>query len=149
MSKLNLGCGTDIRIGYENIDLFPQGKDVKMGNFKSLNYQKESVDEILALDILKYINTNEIMPILNSWFEMLTKDGKLKIESTDYNLLCNAASHNYIDANTLNAFLYSQEKIPYSGIYNLVSIEMALKQIGFKIVSKFYSDFSFTIVASK
>lgn len=147
--KLNLGCGNDIRLGYENIDLFPVNKDVKFGNFKNLSYQDASVQEVLAIDIIKYIPINEISNFFEKIYKVLVLNGTLYIESLDYNLLANSLAYEFTNIMQANQILYPQEKNSVCAIYNLYNIEKLLTQLGFKVVSKFYSENNFCLTVIK
>lgn len=55
--KLNIGCGTDIRKGYINIDCVKNKGIDKILNLNKIPYpfEESSVDEILAKDILEHL----------------------------------------------------------------------------------------------
>jgi predicted SAM-dependent methyltransferase len=83
--KLNLGCGSDIRNGYINIDRLPPGQvapDVyRQGDIQTLDWITEdgTVEEILALDCLEYLPTNVIQLALKNWASKLVSGGTMKI----------------------------------------------------------------------
>lgn len=91
--RLNLGCGTDIRSNYINIDRLPQGKippdTYRQGDIKSLDWIAEdnTVDEIVALDCLIYLPTNAIKQTLINWAQKLSTGGILKILIPDCHLI--------------------------------------------------------------
>jgi hypothetical protein len=90
--KLNLACGKDFREGYVNID----DKSMYEGKFKvdkqadvlSLEWQNDSVDEILCLHFAMYIHVLEMPQQLKKWFGWLKKGGKLVIETGDLKKIC-------------------------------------------------------------
>ncbi len=94
--KLNLGCGTDIRSGYINIDRIPQTQvsaDIyKQGDICSLDWLTEdnTVNEIVALDCMEYLPTNMIKQALTNWAQKLSADGILKILVPDCHAVAKA-----------------------------------------------------------
>ena len=91
--KINLGCGTDIRSGYVNIDRLPQPQislDIyRQGNIDYLDWLTEdnTVDEIVALDCLVYLSTNVMKQALINWAQKLSTGGILKILIPDCHLI--------------------------------------------------------------
>ncbi len=74
--KLNLGCGYDIRKGYDNIDKHnPQA--IKHDLNKLLPYKDNSVSEILLYDILEHID--KPIKLLKECHRMITAKGIIKI----------------------------------------------------------------------
>ena len=57
--RLNLGCGTDIRPGWVNVDYQPgPGVDVvaNLETFKGMPFEKDSVDEMLLSHVLEHLH---------------------------------------------------------------------------------------------
>ncbi len=81
--KLNLGCGTDVRQGYVNIDVAPlPGVDlVRDLNDLPLPFPAGSVDEVLCKDVLEHL---EYIPLLRELQRMLAPGGRLVIESPHF-----------------------------------------------------------------
>lgn len=67
MKKLNLGCGTDIRIGWINLDIADlEGVDVVHDiNELPLPFQDNSIDYILAQDILEHLEYAKLLKDLH------------------------------------------------------------------------------------
>ena len=78
MKKLNLGCGTDIKGGWTNLDItdLPGVDVVDDVNNIPLPFEDESFDHILAQDILEHI---EYIPLLKDLFRMLRPGGTIQI----------------------------------------------------------------------
>ena len=83
--KLNLGCGTDIRKGFINIDsrelpgvdrVFDLASDETLG-------APGSVDYILAQDILEHFPQADAKRILASWVKLLKPGGVIEIQTPD------------------------------------------------------------------
>jgi len=79
MLKLNLGCGGDKREGWVNIDINPKFNPDRVMDVRKLDYPDNSVDEILALDILEHFSYNETLSILKEWVRVLKPSGIIAI----------------------------------------------------------------------
>lgn len=94
--RLNLGCGSDVRTGYINVDILPQSNvssDIyRQGNINSLDWLVEdgTVEEIIAIDCLEYLPTNGIEQALINWANKLSSDGTLKIMVPDCHAIAKA-----------------------------------------------------------
>ena len=76
--KLNLGCGEDIREGYINIDKYIKVcKQVDLNNIPYLWIKDNSIDEILALNILEHLNNP--YDILMEWYRICKHGSKIII----------------------------------------------------------------------
>ena len=74
--KLNLGCGSKILDGYDNIDLYITHPNIKNYDITSLPYEDDSVDEVLAEDILEHFPRLRWKSVLQEWVRVL-KPGQL------------------------------------------------------------------------
>lgn len=83
--RLNLGCNSDIRDTYINIDILDtiEGVDIVADVKNLLFIQKESVEEILAYDLLEHFPFSETTAILKNWISKLKKDGKIIVRVPD------------------------------------------------------------------
>jgi hypothetical protein len=61
---LNLGCGLDVRDGFINIDLFSDNPKVVNMDVRKLEFADNSVDFVLASDILEHFSFKETSTIL-------------------------------------------------------------------------------------
>ncbi len=78
MKKLNLGCGTDIKEGWINLDIADlEGVDVVHDiNSLPLPFPDNEFDYILAQDILEHL---EYAPLLKDLHRVLKKDSTIEI----------------------------------------------------------------------
>lgn len=83
---LNLGCGTDLQQGYDNIDIRDLPGVIK-ADVRNLPYKPESVDEIRAIDIYEHIPFRESQTLLNHWVSLLKPGGVLIIQSPSIEVL--------------------------------------------------------------
>lgn len=78
MKKLNLGCGTDIKEGWVNLDIadLPGVDVIHDVNELPLPFTDEEFDHILAQDILEHL---EYIPLLKDLHRILKPGGSLEI----------------------------------------------------------------------
>jgi len=84
MIKLNLGCGTDLRSGYINIDfrdaVVPAGIDyIKHDLNKPLPFDIYSCEEVFARDILEHFSWRDTDRIFADWVRVLNIGGVISI----------------------------------------------------------------------
>jgi SAM-dependent methyltransferase len=90
--KLNLGCGTDIKPGYTNVDFratHPSVLQVDLSTFP-WPFEDGSADEILMLDFLEHFPYGSTPFILLECFRILTADGTVVIQVPDGDHLARA-----------------------------------------------------------
>ena len=83
---LNLGCGTDIQQGYDNIDIRDL-PNVIQAEVQNLPYDLNSVDEIRAIDVYEHVSFRESQALLNHWISLLKPGGILIIRSPSIEVL--------------------------------------------------------------
>lgn len=71
MVMLNLGCGDTVLDEYDNLDLRTDVPGVKAVDVRRLPYPDDSVDEIIALDILEHFWRDDIQALLYEWKRVL------------------------------------------------------------------------------
>ena len=76
--KLNLGCGTDIKPGYVNIDRYNNIAEVDLkADLGDLPFDDRSVGEIYLSHVFEHIGLPDIYAIINEWKRVLRVGGKL------------------------------------------------------------------------
>lgn len=81
--KLNLGCGTDKRKGYINIDSSSSVKPDKVINLeKRLPFKDNSVDEVLAYHVLEHIHN--FIPLIHKLHRICKNNAMIKIKTPFY-----------------------------------------------------------------
>jgi predicted SAM-dependent methyltransferase len=85
MIKLNLGCGSDIKQGFINIDIRELPGVNLVTNIENLDkyYTPESVDEINAYDVLEHFSFNKTVGVLTNWISKLKVGGKIIVRVPD------------------------------------------------------------------
>lgn len=81
--RLNLGCGSDSREGYINVDIRRlTGVDV-VADVRSLPMANETASEILAHDILEHVSLFDAPKMLAEWHRVLKPGGTLTLRLPD------------------------------------------------------------------
>ena len=77
--RLNLGCGTDIRDGWINLDMAPlPGIDVVHDlNIPPLPFADNQFTELLCNDVLEHV---DLVPLLKECHRILAPGGRMQIE---------------------------------------------------------------------
>ena len=101
--KINLGCGTDIREGYENYDMYPIDDRVKKIdlNCLPLPFENDSIDFVLLSHVLEHLDVN-LFDFMKDIHRILKPpEGRVSVYLPSY---CNiiqhtkmSFSHNYMD----------------------------------------------------
>jgi len=82
--KLNLGCGNVIKLGYTNLDVRQlPGVDVVHDLTIPLPFPENSVDEIVASDLLEHFSMSKTNQVLKDWIRVLKVGGLLVIRVPD------------------------------------------------------------------
>ena len=82
--KLNLGCGTDIKNGYVNLDIMP-GKEVDVVhdvNKFPYPFPKNHFDEIYASHILEHVD--DVMKVMAEIYRILKPNGTIEVKVPYY-----------------------------------------------------------------
>jgi len=142
--KLNLGCAKDIRAGWINVDLHYKHPDVINEDISNISFIKpNTVDEILAQDIIEHLPLQKSIQCLTVWHSWLKPNGKIFIQTTNFDFFVKAyLSDVWSDLNVLNYMLFaginytdvgSQECDFHKSVYSRDGLVKILTKIGFKI----------------
>lgn len=90
MTKLNLGCGPDIKDDFVNLDIRPlDGVDI-VCDIQSLYFVKDdSVEELLAYDVLEHFSFLKTTKILKHWISKLASKGTIVVRVPDLEKILN------------------------------------------------------------
>jgi hypothetical protein len=117
--KVNLLLNSpDIRSDYLNIDPYadPADRDKVTGSLINLDEHVddgEAVD-LLALDIIDYIGSNETNEAIASWLKKLRHGGTITIGGIDLRGVSHAFLHHQISLTEANILLYGAQDAPYN-----------------------------------
>ncbi len=136
--RLNLGCGKDFRDGFINIDLYSDNPYVVNMDIRNLEFDDNSVDTILASDILEHFSHREVDRLLSEWARVLRPGGELIVRCPNLKLQIAAYVRGDWNADIASYMIFGGQTNP--GDYHCVgfdhdSITNHLKKAGFEIVS--------------
>lgn len=127
--KLNLGCGTDIKEEWVNLDSSPlPGVDV-VHDIATLHlpFGDEEFDEILCQDILEHL---DYVPVLQDLHRILKPGGTLTIRVPHF-----TSKHNFIDPT-------------HQRLFSVNTFDFFVKNSALKRERAYYFDFAFSRIAS-
>jgi predicted SAM-dependent methyltransferase len=84
--RLNLGSGPRKMRGYTNIDIEKKYNPDIVADVRKINVKK--ADEVRAHHLLEHFDMEESIKVLRQWKKWLKKDGKLVIETPDFERTC-------------------------------------------------------------
>lgn len=85
--KLHVGCGSDIKAGYVNIDEFNPEADVRRP-IQELAYPDNSVERIEGYMVLEHLTLSDARAFLRNAYRMLEPRGVLVLEVPDLQKVC-------------------------------------------------------------
>lgn len=140
MIKLNLGCGSDIRPGYINIDIreLPGVNLVLNLEADPLPYDDNSVDEILAKDVIEHFSFRNIERVLKEWHRVLKPGGLLTVQTPDFERIAAKFIHGEIKTwYELSYWLYGAQDYPenhHKAIFTKSELKRLLEEMGFSVI---------------
>jgi hypothetical protein len=80
--KLHVGCGSDIKLGYINVDEFNPHADLKM-SIQALNFADSSAECIEGYMVLEHLSRTDALAFVRNAYRMLQTGGVLILECPD------------------------------------------------------------------
>lgn len=135
---VNLGCGADVRENFVNVDLFSDDERVVAMDVRDLKLPDNSVDLLLASDILEHFSHREIDALLKEWARVLKSGGELIIRCPSLKLQVQAYMRGDWNADVASYMIFGGQTNP--GDYHCVafdkeSITRRLNAAGFVVNS--------------
>ena len=78
--KLNLGCGSNHRAGYVNVDADPGREPDVVADIRRLPDELTDAEEVLAIHVLEHFPIGELTMLLKHWRSRMRPGARLVIE---------------------------------------------------------------------
>lgn len=152
--KLNLGCGNDLRNGYVNIDITPINNIDRQIDVRNLDdvCNDESVDEILASNILNMIPFREVISVLQHWTDKLKPGGSLTIVVPDIVELSKALLNGQLKSDHFILQTYGNQEHEHDfnkTSFDTVLVESILEKVKLQVTSKRIVNATIVMTAEK
>jgi len=139
ITKLNLGCGSDIREGWCNVDCIAgAGVDFVCDISKELPFPDNSIVRIYASDVLEHVMYAEVPNVLKEWHRVLMPRGAITIKVPSLSTITtNYVRHN-IDCKEFVRLVYGGQEEGHianahkSG-FDPQSLSILMKHAGFVV----------------
>lgn len=134
---LNLGCGSELISGYINVDSREECNPDLVCDVRKLSYDDNSVDKILASDILEHTGRLETIVVLTEWARVLKLGGMLIIKIPNIDTIINAYKDGKIPFDELIRKIYANQQYvedTHKTGFNPEKIKQLLTLVGFKII---------------
>lgn len=138
MNKLNLGCGTDIRRGWTNVDAVSlPGVDVVHDlTYLPLPFPSASCDEIVCQDVLEHL---DYIPLLREAHRLLVVGGKLHVRVPHFTSIYafgDPTHRHFFAVETLKFFVKDHERDYY---FDFAFSEITVRLLFSKRVGRFWN----------
>tara|TARA_R110000824_G_scaffold205858_1_gene390795 strand:+ start:2823 stop:3344 length:522 start_codon:yes stop_codon:yes gene_type:complete len=108
MLRLNLGCANDILDGYVNIDIHHKNPKVLIEDVKNLHWlENNSVDTILAKDVLEHLSFSEGLDAIKEWSRVLKQGGSFYIQTINLPIQIEAFQEGVWDLSDFNHMVFA------------------------------------------
>ena len=155
MKRINLGCGSDVRDGYENYDMNPVDDRVKLIDLNKLPlpFDDSSVDEIILSHIIEHLDVNPYY-FIKDVYRILKKDGVVKISLP---VLYNSIVHNrcYHNSGYFDSLMSKDNRVSNEyerDFFELISfkkkpfgLKNGLKKLIAFVMDLFYEEYSWEL----
>ena len=140
--KLNLGCGDKHLPGYANIDIRPECKPGLACDTRKLPYEDNTVDELVAFDLIEHFPRKETESVLREWCRVMKPGAELRLQLPDLEKHAELVLIHKADAeNSLGIarLIYGEQDHDFNfhlAGFTFVSLRVLLEKAGFKNVRK-------------
>lgn len=137
--KLNLGCGTEYKTGYVNIDAYDLTVADRAMEVTDLDYNDGEVESIDASQLIEHLGLIHSLYALSEWFRVLRPGGTLLIETPDLE----TSFKEYLRGNSesqreLLTWIYGFDALgmQHKLCFSFRMLESSLKRVGFREIKK-------------
>lgn len=82
--NLEIGAGSTKRKGFTTLDINPDYKPDIVASADKIPLKNESVDYIIAVDVLEHCEWQNVLITLKEWYRVLKKNGIAEIHTPDF-----------------------------------------------------------------
>ncbi len=115
---LNLASQGEVLPGFINIDRNPQNDGEVFGDIRNLDYDDESIEFIIARNILQVFSHREYQKVLLEWKRVLKKGGKLILSVPDIHSILVSYSNGILDYDETQNAIFGNQHNEFDYFYN-------------------------------
>ncbi len=121
-----------------NIDKRPEvNPDLLHDISKPLPFKDNSVDEILAKDVLEHLSYGKVEQVLKDWFHVLKPACKIYIQTPDMTAIATKILNGRLSSwKQISYWIYGEQNVPentHKSGFTIASMKELLTKTGFKI----------------
>lgn len=132
--KLNIGCYYMILDDFVNIDINPECNPDIIGDIRELNFDKESIDLILASQVIEHFDLIDNKYLFSKFYGWLKSGGHLIIEVPDVGYILDKIENNEWKLEDYKSAIYGNNEIigmKHKSQFDEVLLTNMLKEAGF------------------
>jgi predicted SAM-dependent methyltransferase len=137
--KLNIGCYYMKLDGFINIDINPDCEPDILGDIRELEFENESVDLILASQVLEHFDLMDVKFLLSKFYRWLKKCGQLIIEVPDVGKILDMVEKGEWKIENYMGAIYGNREIigqAHKSQFDEILLTNMLKEAGFKNINR-------------
>lgn len=139
--KVNLGCGSDLRPGWLNVDsrqLFPDGSEFLCCDLMELDDKigDDSVEEMMAQDVLEHVSWRVVDALLVILARKLRPGGILFVQAPNLDRIAKAYLEGTLSHYAAQRYIFGDQGYPentHMNIWSSDEIVRRLEMVGLKI----------------
>lgn len=140
--KLNLGCGTDIRDGFVNVDVREMpGVNLCHDLSLPLPYAPGTIDFIMAHDLIEHFEEHKAEVLLKDWIKCLKPGGQIELKTPDLDVLCTKIASNVPYRYNLIKMMFGGQDFPtnyHYWLYGKTELKNLLLRCGCRKIVKIW-----------
>lgn len=150
--RLNLGCGSNVKVGWINIDLFPKEADLHLDLRENFPFRDESVSFVYCEHFFEHLEyPDQALKFLRESWRVLLPDGIFSVGVPDTELTLNAYitgdedyfrfvrerwHPNWCDTRMHHVNYHFRQGTEHKYAYDFETLAQVLEQVGFVSVAK-------------
>lgn len=138
MHSINIGCGEDTKPGYINTDIRNLNGTDLVCEATTLPFKNNSLNEIIANDVLEHISWRKTSETLKEWKRTLKPGGTLKIKTPNIHTLISTYLNNQIPFEEFIRVTFGNqdyEENTHKTCFHPENLEKTLTNTGFKVMN--------------